>query len=324
MTKDKNKPVTMKDIALKAGVSIDAVSKALRDCNDISLKKKEEIKKIAKELGYIPNIVAQNLKNGTSNTIALVFNDFYNPYFSVFCSKVFAKLNEKGYKCQIIYSTTPEMTMKDILNIMINNFCGIISFVEPTDEVAAFFKQRHLPFTLIGIKSSNPHIDCIYTDDFSGGMQVAEFFINSSYKKALYISNSSSETSERRQLGFTSFCKEYSKKFYCLIPNEYSVQKACSLIKEKEIDFVFCFSDALAVSLKRELKEEKYQQKVKIVGFDNLYKYYPFMQKIDSVSSNMEEIIDFACNKTIQKINNEIPIDTHISKMFPTHFSTKK
>ena len=51
MTKDKNKPVTMKDIALKAGVSIDAVSKALRDCNDISLKKKEEIKKIAKELG---------------------------------------------------------------------------------------------------------------------------------------------------------------------------------------------------------------------------------------------------------------------------------
>ena len=35
MTKDKNKPVTMKDIALKAGVSIDAVSKALRDCNDI-------------------------------------------------------------------------------------------------------------------------------------------------------------------------------------------------------------------------------------------------------------------------------------------------
>jgi LacI family transcriptional regulator len=324
MTKDKNKPVTMKDIALKAGVSIDAVSKALRDCNDISLKKKEEIKKIAKELGYIPNIVAQNLKSGTSNTIALVFNDFYNPYFSVFCSKVFEKLNEKGYKCQIIYSTTPEMTMKDIHNIMINNFCGIISFVEPTDEVAAFFRQRHLPFTLIGIKSSNPDIDCIYTDDFSGGMQVAEYFINSSYTNALYISNSSSETSKRRQDGFTSFCNEYSKNFYCLIPDEYSVQKACCLIKEKEIDFVFCFSDALAVSLKRELKEEKYQKKIKIVGFDNLYKYYPFMQKIDSVSSNMEEIIDFACNKTIQKIINELSIDTHISKMFPTHLSIKK
>ena len=39
------------------------------------------------------------------------------------------------------------------------------------------------------------------------------------------------------------------------------------------------------------IPEEKYQKKIKIVGFDNLYKYYPFMQKIDSVSSNMEEII---------------------------------
>ena len=104
----------------------------------------------------------------------------------------------------------------------------------------------------------------------------------------------------------------------------YGFKKTDDKRKSCEIDFVFCFSDALAVSLKRELKEEKYQKKIKIVGFDNLYKYYPFMQKIDSVSSNMEEIIDFACNKTIQKIINELSIDTHISKMFPTYLSIKK
>ena len=318
------KPVTMKDIAIKAGVSIDAVSKALRNCNDISIKKKEEIRKIAKEMGYIPNIVAQNLKSGVSNTVALVFNDFFNPYFSVFCHKVFVTLNEKGYKCQLIYSTTPEMTMKDITNIMVSNFCGIISFVEPNDEVALFFKQRHLPFTLIGIKSENENIDCIYTDDYSGGMQVAEYFINSNYTNALYVSNSPSETSVRRMEGFTNFCKGYNKYFSCITSEKYSDKYACEEIKEKDIDFVFCFSDALAVSLKKQLKEEKINKKIKIVGFDNLNKYYPFIQKIDSVSSNMDEIIDFACNQTIKKINKEIDINIHVSKMFPTHFSIKK
>ena len=46
MRSDEYKNVTMKDIAQRVGVSVDAVSKALRDAKDISNKKKEEIHKI--------------------------------------------------------------------------------------------------------------------------------------------------------------------------------------------------------------------------------------------------------------------------------------
>lgn len=34
------------------------------------------------------------------------------------------------------------MTMNDIENIMINRYCGVISFVEPTTDVALFFKKE--------------------------------------------------------------------------------------------------------------------------------------------------------------------------------------
>ena len=47
--------VSMKDIAKKCGVSIATVSKALNDYSDIGAEKRDEIKKVAKEMGYLPN-----------------------------------------------------------------------------------------------------------------------------------------------------------------------------------------------------------------------------------------------------------------------------
>ncbi len=51
--------VTIKDVARKAGVSIAAVSYALNGKDGVNNETKENIKKIAEELGYIPNSLAK-------------------------------------------------------------------------------------------------------------------------------------------------------------------------------------------------------------------------------------------------------------------------
>ena len=318
-----HKGVTMREIALRAGVTVDAVSKALRDRSDISQKKKEEIKKIAHELGYIPSFIAKNLRSGTSNIIALVFNDFYNPYFSISSNTILNILKEKGFKCQLIFCNTTLMTTEDIPYIMINNYCGIISFVEPTNEVAAFFRQRQIPFTLVGINSNNKDIDCIYTDDYLGGVEVAKEFIQGNYNHALYISNSPSETSTRRMSGFESLCKKQQKSYDCYTKNDYHLEEILNIIDEKNIDFIFCFSDALAIQLIEFLKKEKYVKELRVVGFDNLHKYYPFSIEIDSVGSDLDKILEFACTNIISKINEENDLGTTTNKMFPTYFVKK-
>ena len=321
MIDNKPKAVTMKDIAQQLGITTDAVSKALRDCRDISEKTKEKVRKVADELGYIPNNVAQSLRKGTTNTISLIFNDFYNPYFSVFLHKVYNNLNKKGYECQLTYCNTSLMNMSDVRNIMVNNFCGIISFVEPTNEVSNFFKNRQIPFTLIGIKSDYSNIDCIYTDDYSGGQQVAEYYNAGAFSNALYVSNSLSETSDRRMNGFKSSC---IKPVQCIQYDDFSEEKAYNIIKDQKIDFLFCFSDSLALLMKAYLKKKRYQEKIKIIGFDNLHESYPFIQYIDSVGSNIDEIVEFACDYSIKKITNQISCDTKITKVFPTFLNIKK
>ena len=55
--------VRLKDIALRAGVSVMTVSKVLRDAPDVSAATKVRIRKLAEEMGYTPDSMAQGLRN---------------------------------------------------------------------------------------------------------------------------------------------------------------------------------------------------------------------------------------------------------------------
>ncbi len=61
--------ITLQDIAKKAGVTTTTISRALNNKPDVSPKTKEKILKIAKNLGYTPNLLAKSLRSRKSKTI---------------------------------------------------------------------------------------------------------------------------------------------------------------------------------------------------------------------------------------------------------------
>lgn len=67
--------VSMKDIAIACGVSVATVSKALNDHGDIGKETKEKIRRIAKEMGYLPNAMARALKTNRTYNIGVLFVD---------------------------------------------------------------------------------------------------------------------------------------------------------------------------------------------------------------------------------------------------------
>ena len=64
--------VRMKDIARDLGVSVGAVSKALRNDPDIGQATKDRVLQRMKELNYRPNLMARALVTGRSSIVALV------------------------------------------------------------------------------------------------------------------------------------------------------------------------------------------------------------------------------------------------------------
>ena len=101
--------VTIRDVALAAGVSPMAVSKALHGKGSnvrVSPETAELIRKTAKELRYTPNSVARHLRRGKTRTIGLIFEQFGrlasgSQYFVHLLDGVTAAAFEAGYSLTI-------------------------------------------------------------------------------------------------------------------------------------------------------------------------------------------------------------------------------
>lgn len=66
--------LTIKDVAHAAGVSLTTVSHALNDRGYVDPDTRARVKRIAAELGYRPNLRAQRLRTGKTNSIAVFFS----------------------------------------------------------------------------------------------------------------------------------------------------------------------------------------------------------------------------------------------------------
>ena len=101
--------VTLRDISKKVGKSVTTVSRALHDYNDVSPETKTLVRRVADELGYTPNILAQCLQKQRTDTIGFILPTFgprfSDPYFSEILAGVDNQAAEMGYN--LLVSTQP-------------------------------------------------------------------------------------------------------------------------------------------------------------------------------------------------------------------------
>ena len=75
------KPVTLKDVAQKAGVSITTVSHVINKTRYVSPSATELVEEAIKELNYVHNLAARTLKKRKSNVIGIMMSGMSNPFF---------------------------------------------------------------------------------------------------------------------------------------------------------------------------------------------------------------------------------------------------
>jgi len=102
----------LRDIAERAGVSVNTVSRALNDKPDISAATRERVRAIAKTLGYTPNKLARSLLRGRSETLGLVVTDCTDPYYSALIRAVESAAAQRGFG--LLLTTSDEDVGKEV------------------------------------------------------------------------------------------------------------------------------------------------------------------------------------------------------------------
>lgn len=186
------KHVTIKDVAIKLGVSVSSVSKAFNDRNDIKKETRELILKVGKEMGYHPNPIAKKLSQKKTYNIGVVIPEFINSFFPEVIIGIQDILIKKGYQVLIMQSNesyeTELLNVKTLEENMVDGL--IISLSRETqnlDYYKSLIKQGY-PIVFFNRYNDTLPASKVIFDDFKWSFFITEHLIKQGYKKIYHLS----------------------------------------------------------------------------------------------------------------------------------------
>lgn len=115
------KRVTIHDIAKKLNTTASTVSRALNNHPKISDEMIAGVRKTAREMGYKPNILASNLRNGKTKTIGLIVPRINRYFIADVIAGIESITFPLGYNLIICQSDESLLKEKENIKTLINN-----------------------------------------------------------------------------------------------------------------------------------------------------------------------------------------------------------
>lgn len=157
---------SIRDVAIKAGVGIGTVSRALNGSGYISDETKQKIMQAVEELNYKPNELAQNLFRNKSGFIGIVVKNLSHPFMASLVKHVENNLYTNGYKCMLCEVGDNPNRIEEFVEMLQRNVMdGIICCADIPSSIS--LAEIHRPIVMID-RYVTEGIPCIHSDHKRG------------------------------------------------------------------------------------------------------------------------------------------------------------
>ena len=276
-------PVTMRDVALEAGVSIKTVSRVVNQQGEIKDETRARVLTAIDKLGFRPSKVARALVTSRTDTIGLLIGDIANPYFSEVARGVLDVAQEQNYDVFLCNTDGVPLTEKRALYSLIDhNIDGAIIY--PTwknKDWLPKFAQQSCPLVLVNSRTRpRKGVSQVRTEIKKGANLAVTYLIEKGHQHIGMIAGEVGPISRiHRVCGYREALEsngiQFREEFIVLgmpvIDQGFSATKVL-LSKHPEISALFCYNDLLAMGAVQSCKEMglKIPGDIAIVGFDNI------------------------------------------------------
>lgn len=292
----KKSKLTLKDVALRLGVSTATISNAFNRPDQLSERKRSEILTACQEIGYDgPNKAAQILRKGQSNIIALVTADSIDytvsdPVASAFIQGVTRVL--KQHKKHMLLYSGDSQSIRDVVDFV----DGFICYGAPRNPaIAEEIARQSKPAVAVDFDMASH--GTIHIDNESASYEIAKLavkpgdhvailglrLIDSTQTCRIYdtpLLDTQHSISHRRLDGYMRALHEagieLSNDWIWHLPEShgaYARQAAKEVLgSHSRPNVILCMSDIIALELLQEAMAMgiKVPQQLKITGFDGI------------------------------------------------------
>ena len=197
--------VTLKEVAMRAGVSRSAVSRTFTAGASVSPKTRAKVEQAASDLGYAPNALASSLTTGKTKLIGLIANNFHNPLILEVFDLFTRGLQDRGLRPLLVNlsdATDPAASLRMLRQYSVDGV--IVASSTLPSSFAESFKDAGLPVVhAFGRYSKAPDVHVVGIDNVACGRMAAEALIRRGYTRVAFLGGPETATSTQdRAAGF--------------------------------------------------------------------------------------------------------------------------
>ncbi len=318
--------LTIKDIAKKCGVGISTVSRAINDDPGINQETRKRILKVIKELNYIPNNSARNLKMTESNTIALLIkgidNQFFQGMLRIFEEEL--KKLEYGFLLHAIGENQDNISVAVQL-AKEKRLKGIIFLGGYIDHLDNRLDQMGVPYVLctVAMNMNEPKWECssVSIDDEKESYRAVDYLCKKGHKKIAMITGRSYDQAVgglrlkgyKKALEDNGIDAEQNLIRYMKDDiTEYSVANGYEVTKEllqsgEEFTALFAISDLTAFGAYKAILEsgKKIPEDYSVMGFDGIELSDYYQPSLTTMKQPCETMVKSSIELLMKLINGE-------------------
>lgn len=198
-------PVTLREVALRAGVSRSAVSRAFTPGASVSARTRAAVEQAAADLGYSPSMLASALTTRRTRLIGLVSNNFHNPVFLEIFDQFTRGLQNRGLRPLLVNLSGGMDGDAAILMLRRYSVDGVMLASSTLPPAFALgFRDAGLPVVhSFGRWSARPEVHVVGIDNRAAGRLAAETLIARGYRRIAFLGGpEAATTTQDRLAGF--------------------------------------------------------------------------------------------------------------------------
>ncbi len=310
--------VSMKDIALRCGVSVATVSKALNGLPDIGEATRQLVLATAKELGYTANAAARALKTNRTYNLGILFSDlsnsgFMHEYFASALNCFRMEAERCGYDITFISSKVGGSDTGYLQHALYRGVDGVaIINADFFDQQVQELVCSDLPAVTLDHAFNNR--PAVLSDNTQGVEALVHYVYEKGHRRIAYIHGNRTAVTEKRLTGFFRACEaldlpipeEYiAECLYHEPPVCYQATKRLLALPERPSCILFPDDYAYIGGLNAILEAGlRIPEDISAVGYDGIHMAKMLSPRLTTWRQNSEELGRIAATLLIERIEH--------------------
>lgn len=189
MPRSRERSASVKDVAARAGVSLGTVSNVLNSPDRVSPATRDRVERAMRELGFVRNEQARQLRAGHSRMVAYVMLDVANPFFTDVAQGIEVAAADRDLSLLLCNSGNDAAREAAYLEqLESQRVQGIlVTPIDPDAPVLADVVRRGTPVVIVDRAPRGDAFCSVAVDDVEGGRLAVEHLVDRGHRRVAYI-----------------------------------------------------------------------------------------------------------------------------------------